>query len=64
MLDIRETEAVLTLTIKVAPNTRKNEIVGQVGQRLEVRVSASLEDGKANKGVCKPNANSQKTKLN
>ena len=64
MLDIRETEAVLTLTIKVVPNTRKDEIVGQVGQRLEVRVSAPLEDGKANKAVCKPNANSQKTKLN
>jgi hypothetical protein len=61
MLDIRETEADLTLTIMVVPNARKDEIVGLVGQRLKVRVSAPLEDGKANKAVCKPIANSQKT---
>jgi uncharacterized protein (TIGR00251 family) len=64
MLDIRGTEAGLTLTIRVVPNARKDEIVGLVGQRLKVRVSAPLEDGKANKAVCKPIANSQKTKLN
>ena len=64
MLDLRETEAGLTLTIKVVPNARKCEIVGLVGQRLTVCVSAPPEDGKANKSVCKPIANSQKTKLN
>ena len=64
MLDIRGTEAGLTLTIRVVPNARKDEIVGLVGQRLKVRVSAPLEDGKANKADCKPIANSQKTKPN
>ena len=64
MLEIRETEADLTQTIRIVPNAQKDEIVGLVGQRLKVRVSAPLEDGKANKAVCKPIANSQKTKLN
>ena len=64
MLEIRETEADLTQTIKVVPNARKDEIVGLVGQRLHVRVSAPPEWGKANKAVCKLIANSQKTKLN
>jgi len=57
MLDIRATETGLTLTIKVAPNARKDEIVGLVGQRLKVRVSAPPEEGRANKAVCKLIAN-------
>jgi uncharacterized protein (TIGR00251 family) len=64
MLDIRATKTGLTLTIKVAPNARKDEIVGLVGQRLKVRVSAPPEEGKANKAICNLIANSQKTKLN
>ena len=64
MLDIRATETDLTLTIKVVPNARKDEIVGLVGQRLKVRVLAPPEEGRANKAVYKLIANSQKTKLN
>lgn len=36
------------LTIKIVPMVRNDEIVGFIGQRLKVRVSASPDDGKAN----------------
>ena len=40
------------ILIKVVPGTRNNEIIGLIGERLKVRVSAPPEDGKANMAVC------------
>jgi uncharacterized protein (TIGR00251 family) len=48
MFNIRETETDVMLQIKVVPNARKDEIVGLIGERLKIRVSAPLENGKAN----------------
>lgn len=52
MFNILETETGVLLRIKVVPNARKDEMVGLIGDRLKVRVSAPPENGKANKAVC------------
>ncbi|HJN72138.1 MAG TPA: DUF167 domain-containing protein [Phycisphaerales bacterium] len=52
MFNILETETGVLFQIKVVPNARTDEIVGLIGDRLKVRVSAPPEDGKANKAVC------------
>ncbi len=44
-------DAVL-LRIKAVPGAKRDEIAGELGDRLKVRVSAAPEDGKANKAIC------------
>ena len=41
-----------TITIKVIPNAKKNEIISD-NDRLKVKVNAPATDGKANKAVIK-----------
>ena len=41
----------MELKIKVVPGASRSEIVGQLGQRLKVRVAAPAEGGKANRAV-------------
>ncbi len=45
-------DAVL-LRIKVVPGASRDRVVGMLGDRLKVSVSAAQEGGKANKAVCK-----------
>lgn len=40
------------IAVKAVPGSRKDEIVGPLGERLKVKVSAAPEDGKANKAIC------------
>ena len=39
------------LEVRVQPRARRNEVVGQVGGVLRVRVTAAPEGGEANRGV-------------
>ena len=39
--------------IKAVPGASRDEIVGVIGNKLKVRISAAPEAGKANKAICK-----------
>lgn len=41
------------LRVKVVPGASRDKVVGMLGDRLKVAVSAPPEAGKANKAVCK-----------
>ena len=40
------------IELKVVPGSRRDKIVGALGDRLKVKVAAPPEDGRANKAVC------------
>jgi uncharacterized protein (TIGR00251 family) len=48
----RLTPAGLELRLKVVPGASRSAVAGPLGDRLEVRVAAAPEDGKANRAVC------------
>lgn len=41
------------LRVKVVPGSRRDQIVGPLGDRLKVKVAAPPEDGRANQAVCR-----------
>lgn len=41
------------LLVKVVPGSRREEIVGWLGDRLKVKVAAPPEDGRANEALCR-----------
>lgn len=43
----------MLLPVKVVPGSRREEIVGWLGERLKVKVAAPPEDGKANEALCR-----------
>lgn len=47
------TPAFAMLGVKVVPGSRREEIVGWLGERLKVKVAAPPEDGRANEAVCR-----------
>ncbi|MEQ9096332.1 MAG: DUF167 domain-containing protein [Phycisphaerales bacterium] len=41
-----------TLRVKVVPGAKRDEVIGPLGDRLKIRLSAPPEGGKANQAVC------------
>jgi uncharacterized protein (TIGR00251 family) len=46
-------ELFVLLPVKVVPGSRREEIVGWLGDRLKVKVAAPPEDGRANEALCR-----------
>lgn len=49
--DPSDPDATLIL-VKAVPGSRKDQIVGPLGDRLKVKVSAPPEGGQANRAIC------------
>ena len=53
MINIREVEGGVVVSVKVQPNASKDRVVGEYADQLKIAVTVAPEKGKANKSVIK-----------
>ena len=53
MINIREVEGGVVVSVKVQPNASRDRVVGEYGDQLKIAVTVAPEKGKANKSVIK-----------
>ena len=53
MINIREVEDGIVVSVKVQPNASRDRVVGEYGDQLKIAVTVAPEKGKANKVVIK-----------
>src|SRR5260370_33243261 len=51
MLEVQDREGVVTFSTRVQPRARKDEIVGEMGGALKVRLRAPAVEGRANEAL-------------
>ncbi|MBZ5541723.1 MAG: DUF167 domain-containing protein [Acidobacteriia bacterium] len=52
MLDIRQRDGSVTLSVRVQPRASKDEIAGVMGEALKVRLQAPALEDRANEALC------------
>jgi len=50
---IHQADADVLLAVKAVPGASRDQITGQLGGRLKIKVAAPPEAGKANKAICR-----------
>ncbi len=53
MINIREVEGGIVVSVKVQPNASKDRVVGEHADQIKIAVTVAPEKGKANKAVVK-----------
>ncbi len=53
MINIREVDGGIVVSVKVQPNASKDRLVGEQAEQLKIAVTVAPEKGKANKAVIK-----------
>ncbi len=53
MINIKEVEGGIVVSVKVQPNASKDRVVGEYADQLKIAVTVAPEKGKANKAVIK-----------
>ena len=53
MINIKEVEGGVVVSVKVQPNASRDRVVGEHGDQLKIAVTVAPEKGKANKSVIK-----------
>ncbi len=53
MINIREVEDGIVVSVRVQPNASKDRLVGEYAEQLKIAVTVAPEKGKANKAVIK-----------
>ena len=53
MINIREVEGGVVVSVKVQPNASKDRIIGEYADQIKIAVTVAPERGKANKAVIK-----------
>ncbi len=53
MINVREVEHGIVVSVKVQPNASKDRVVGEHADQIKIAVTVAPEKGKANKAVVK-----------